>query len=180
MKVTELVIRKASVDDLQLLYSVCRQCYTENFSDHWQPGGLELYLDLVYGMEALRTDLNNHDIHYYLAFADNTPVGFLKVQANSNLPGQPPMEGLEIDKIYFLKSQQGKGYGKQLLNIALSLAGQLKKKIIWLAVIDTNKSSIEFYQKLGFKYHSSTQVPYLHFKEELRGMWRMVLGVAKD
>ncbi len=173
----ELSIRKADNNDLQLLYKICRQCYSENFADHWNPGGLEFYLDKVYGIEPIKSDLSNTYINYFIVFAKDEPIGFMKLHLNSNLPDRLSQEGLEIEKIYFLRKYQGKGLGKKLISKAFDLAQQLQKKIVWLAVLDTNESSIQFYTKLGFVQHSKTSVDLPYFKEELKGMWRMMKSV---
>jgi len=170
-------IRKADSNELELLYATCRQCYSENFADQWESGGLEYYLDLVYGLEPIRSDLSNPNINYFLAIINDEPIGFLKLHLNSNLPNHPLDEGMEIEKIYFLRKHKGKGFGKQLIKVALDMANQLDKKIIWLTALDSNISSIAFYQKLGFKYHSPTRVDFPYFKDELRGMWRMLLDL---
>jgi len=178
MQVTDTIsIRRAGNSDLQLLYTTCRQCYAENFADQWEPGGLEYYLDLVYGLEPIRSDLSNPYINYFVAFMKEEPIGFMKVHVNSNLPNHRLDEGVEIEKIYFLRKHKGKGFGKQLIKVALDMANQLDRKIIWLTALESNISSIAFYQKLGFRYHSPTRVDFPYFKDELRGMWRMSLDL---
>lgn len=46
---------------------------------------------------------------------------------------------------------------------------------IFLCVIDTNTAAMAFYEKLGFQYHSKTRLETPSFKEQLRGMHRMIL-----
>ncbi len=48
---------------------------------------------------------------------------------------------------------------------------------MYLCVIDTNRNAIAFYEKLGFVYHSKTRLEEPFFKEELKGMDRMVLNL---
>ena len=40
--------------------------------------------------------------------------------------------------------------------------------------------SENFYEKIGFKFHSQTQLDYPKFKEELKGMQRMYLELQID
>jgi diamine N-acetyltransferase len=48
-------------------------------------------------------------------------------------------------------------------------------KTLFLCVIDTNTNAIAFYKKLGFTRHGTTRLDLSYFKEELKGMYRMVL-----
>jgi ribosomal protein S18 acetylase RimI-like enzyme len=59
-------------------------------------------------------------------------------------------ESLEIERIYIKNKFQNYGLGKYLLNIALAIAMERNKKIIWLGVWEKNENAIAFYKKMGF------------------------------
>jgi diamine N-acetyltransferase len=168
-------IRKANTSDLDLLYEVSRMSYTENFSHHWNEGGLAWYLESVYAKDLFKADLENASICYYIAFWQDVPAGFMKLIMDSNLPDYTPTRSMEIEKIYVRPRFHGKGLGKELLTIALKRAQENERRLIWLDVIDTNHSAIEFYKKAGFSFFNKTTLDFPYFKKELRGMWRMVL-----
>ena len=170
-------IHKARSTDLDLLLTICRQAYSENFAHHWLEGGLLWYLNKVYSREGIRADLANPDIQYYVAFIEGEPTGFMKLNLGSNLPGSAKENGMEVEKIYSRPIHQGKGIGKGLMKIAIGLTKDLNKKYIWLGVIDTNTDEIEFYKKLGFEFHDKSRLDVPYFKEELKGMWRMKLDL---
>jgi diamine N-acetyltransferase len=165
-------------EHLRLLHAICIDSYSQNFAHHWEEGGLENYLDDVFGAQKLRTELLNKSILYYVAFMEEQPVAFMKLNLASNLPGLNTDEGLELDKVYILPAFKGKGIGKILLDKAFETAKINKKKVFWLCVIDTNKEAISFYEKTGFKLHSRTRIDYPKFKEELKGMWRMFFELS--
>jgi ribosomal protein S18 acetylase RimI-like enzyme len=170
-----LTVKRATAGDAELLFTVCRQSYAENFASHWNEGGLDWYLDQVYGLDVIQSDLKNPVINYFVPYIIGEPVGFIKLHLKSVLPGYPATSAMEIEKIYFRPAFQGEGIGKSLITLSINLARQLRKEIIWLGVIDTNESAIAFYQKMGFRLHDKTRLDIPYFKEELRGMWRMVL-----
>jgi ribosomal protein S18 acetylase RimI-like enzyme len=170
-----IILRKAGSTDLALLYELCRISYAENYADHWNEGGLDWYLDKVYGWEGLKRDLVNPNINYFIAFVNDEPAGFIKIQLNSNLPGYPSTNSMEVEKIYFRRQFKGKGIGKKLMALAIQEAKNGDKEIIWLGVIDTNINAIEFYKKAGFEIYDQTRLDLPYFKEELKGMWRMKL-----
>jgi ribosomal protein S18 acetylase RimI-like enzyme len=168
-------IRKADINDATLLFSLCRQSYIESFADHWNEGGLAWYLDKVYGLDVLERDLRNTRIGYFIAYHDNTPAGFMKVKRNSLLTDKIEGKHLEIEKLYFLTMYQRKGLGRELISTARQFAQEHGIDLIWLGVIDTNDRAISFYERNGFRFFDKVRLNIPYFKDELRGMWRMVL-----
>jgi diamine N-acetyltransferase len=166
-------IQQLKLSDLTTLHKICCEAYCQNFADHWEDGGLEYYINKVFGIETLKSELSDKNIQYYAAFINKEPVAFMKINLFSNLPDLDKEKGLELDKVYILPQFKGMKIGKRLLDIAFDIAKREKKEIFWLSVIDTNKEAISFYEKVGFQFHSKTRLEYPKFKEELKGMWRM-------
>lgn len=171
---SRISVRKADARDAELLFSVCRQSYIESFADHWNDGGLTWYLDKVYGLDVLERDLTDDNVNYFIAYYDNAPAGFMKVKLNSRLTDKIGGKHLEIEKLYFLTKYQRKGLGRELISTARMLAKDLNLDVIWLGVIDTNTSAISFYERNGFNFFDKTRLEIPYFKDELRGMWRMM------
>ena len=167
------------VSDLTTLHKVCCDTYSQNFYLHWDEGGLDNYIDEVFGVDTLKIELSDKYIQYYVAFINQEPVAFMKINLFSNLPNLDMEKGIELDKIYILPHLKGMKIGKRLLDLAFDIANNHKKEIFWLSVIDTNREAISFYEKAGFKFHSKTQLDYPKFKEELKGMWRMYFELPR-
>ena len=170
-------MRRAEEKDAQLLYSVCRQSYVQSFADHWVEGGLAWYLDKVYGMDVLQSDLKSADISYFICYYEGEPAGFIKVKLNSTLSTKISGKHLEIEKLYFLEKYKRRGLGKRMIDSVRQLAKDLGINVVWLAVIDSNTSAITFYENIGFKFFDKTKLEIPYFKDELRGMWRMLLEI---
>lgn len=175
-----ITIRLMGPEDLDTLHLICREAYSRNFQHHWNEGGLEGYLEKVFGRAILAAELSDPHIRYYVAFQEGTPVAFIKINLNSNLPGAPAEEGVELDKVYILPGCQGLKIGASLVDLVFREARAMDKVVCWLAVLDTNKPAIAFYERYGFRFHSTTRVGYPGFREELRGMWRMRVEIKKD
>ena len=185
-------IRLMQSKDLAILYSISRDAYRLNFGHHWEEGGLEEYMEKVYGWDILAAELGEPAIQYYVAFVSpalagtggqsaagaERPVAFMKLNLRSNLPGMAPEKGMELDKLYILPDHKGLGIGRRFMELAFRVAEELGKEIFWLAVIDTNVEAMAFYEKAGFRRHSTMRVGYPKFREELKGMWRMVYGIT--
>src|ERR1019366_3087236 len=108
-------IRQMKSSDLTTLHDICCEAYSQNFYHHWEEGGLENYINKVFGIELLK-------IQYYVAFLNNEPVAFMKLNLFSNLPGLDLNKGLELDKIYILPKFKGLKIGKKLLELAFTVA----------------------------------------------------------
>src|SRR6187402_3035281 len=123
-------VRQANQEDIQLLYSLCRQSYIQSFADHWVEGGLAWYLDKVYGMDVLYSDLKNADINYFISYYEGVPAGFMKVKLNSPLSTQIGGNHLEIEKLYFLENYKRKGLGKRMIDNVKQVAADLGISVI--------------------------------------------------
>src|SRR5450432_729930 len=159
----DIEIQKMKLPDLMILHKVCCEIYSQNFYKHWDEGGLEQYLNAVFGPGTLEIELRDKNIQYHMAFIKQEPVAFMKLNLFSNLPGFDMKKGIELDKIYILQQFKGMKIGKRLLDVAFDIANNNRKDIFWLSVIDTNREAISFYEKAGFKFHSKTQLDYPKF-----------------
>jgi GNAT superfamily N-acetyltransferase len=114
-------IRLLSSEDLPMLYRISRDAYHFNFGHHWEEGGLEVYMDKVFGWELLAAELREPDIHYYVAFVKGVPVAFMKLNLHSSLPGLDPEKGIELDKLYILPDYKGFGIGRRFVELLFAL-----------------------------------------------------------
>jgi len=171
-------LKKATFNDIQALQEICTAAYANNFYHHWNENGLEWYLEREFGEERVKADLADRNQAYYFIVADENPVGFLKVRYNAKFDGLQNMAA-ELEKIYLLPEFKGKGLGKAALG---KIMESIKKKgvlTLFLCVIDTNTNAIAFYKKVGFIVHSTTRLNLPYFKEELKGMYCMMLEINK-
>lgn len=173
-----MILKKASIENVEELSRICVEAYSQSFHTHWEAGGLDWYLEKEFSHDRLRADLSDEEIEYFFIQSEDKAVGFIKTQENS-LPNFPKEEGRELVKMYVLPETKGKGYGKAALQEIINRTRDDGKKILFLCVIDTNKSAIAFYEKLGFRYHSSMRLDLPYFKDELRGMNRMYRELEK-
>jgi ribosomal protein S18 acetylase RimI-like enzyme len=174
-----ITIRLMEPADLDTLRSICLKAYSQNFGHHWTEGGLADYLEKVFAASILAAELADPNIRFYVAFRSTKAVAFMKLNLHSNLPGNPPEKGIELDKLYILPASKGQKIGARMMDLAFRLAEMTAKDDFWLTVIDTNTPAIAFYEKYGFRFHSITRVPYHKFRDELKGMWRMHTAIKK-
>jgi ribosomal protein S18 acetylase RimI-like enzyme len=166
-------LKKATITDIIDLKKICVDAYSLNFYDHWNAGGLKWYLNKEFSTERLTLGLTDKNTEYYYIEHKLKAVGFIKIRNNSSTT-LPVENNMEVEKIYILPDYKGMGIGKISLNEIIKRTKERGCKNLFLCVIDSNENAISFYKKLGFQIHSTTSLDIPYFKEELKGMYRMV------
>jgi GNAT superfamily N-acetyltransferase len=75
---------------------------------------------------------------------------------------------LEIKNLAVKEKMQGKGYGKQLVNHAISFGKQLDYKTLLVGTGNSSVENLAFYQKAGFRFKSVIRDFFiLNYKEPI-------------
>ena len=172
-----MVLKKALLLDIAELKKICTDAYARNFYHHWNENGLEWYLEREFGDERLKADLANRQVVYYFITNHEKPAGFIKIRYNAMLD-EIEKDAVELEKIYILPEFKRKGMGKVAVSEIIKSLKKQGIKTLFLSVIDTNANAIAFYKKLDFTWHSNIRFDLPYFKEELKGMHRMILHIS--
>lgn len=147
---SSIIINKASAGDLETVQSLGIQTFSETFVEDNTKEAMKKYLEESFNTEKIKSELNNPDSFFYIAWEEDNPVGYLKVNTGN---AQTELQGdmsLEIERIYVKKSHYGKKVGQLLYDQALETARQLSKSYVWLGVWEENLRALQFYRKNGF------------------------------
>lgn len=149
---TVITIREATIEDLQTLQDIGIETYKEHFSDIWTAAGIQNFLSEDFSVCKLEKSIKSPTNHCWLLALNekDEAVGFSKVNWSKPIPMSDQI-GAELQKIYFLKSQAGKGYGNQLLQFIQDAAKTRNEGFLWLDVLKTNSNAQRFYERFGFK-----------------------------
>ncbi|RKS98200.1 GNAT family N-acetyltransferase [Chryseobacterium defluvii] len=147
---TPIIINQATLEDLETIQNIGRQTFTETFAASNSEEEMEKYLTESFNTEQVRSELTNPDSLFYIAWEEDDPVGYLKVNSGSAQTELQDETSLEIERIYVKSSHHGKKVGQLLYQQALETAQALKKIYIWLGVWEENLRAIQFYKKNGF------------------------------
>lgn len=173
-----MILQPVNADQIKPLQAICNLAYAQSFADHWEQNGLELYLEDQFGTKRLIQDLADPLIAYYLIKYEEKIAGFIKIKLEAALDGFETTKTAELEKFYILQEYKGLGIGKTALRMLMQFLAGLQKMQLFLCVIDTNHTAIAFYQKMGFKFHSKTELDARYFKKELKGMHRMIVNLS--
>jgi ribosomal protein S18 acetylase RimI-like enzyme len=162
-------IRKISSDEVLLLSATALKSYCDHYLHLWYDQG-EWYKRRCFSIEVLEKELADPNNQFYIAYDGDEPAGFLKLGIDAALETAPAKNGLELERIYLTKASSGKGIGRQLMELSLTIANQYNKEIIWLKAMDSSVGPIAFYRHLGFEICGVCRLSFEQMKEEYRGM----------
>lgn len=145
-----MTIKKCRLEDLRELRKISVETFTETFKVQNSPEHLNAYLERAYNLDQLEQELTNRFSQFFFVYITQEVAGYLKVNIDEAQSEAMGADSLEVERIYVKKKFQKHGVGKQLLNKALEIALEQKKKKIWLGVWEENENAIAFYQKKGF------------------------------
>jgi ribosomal protein S18 acetylase RimI-like enzyme len=147
---TSITIKKAFLEDLETLQNVGRETFYETFAQYNSEDEMQKYLDKSFASEKLTKELNTIDSHFFIAWENENPIGYLKVNSGKAQTELQNETSLEIERIYVKSEYHGKKVGQILYDKALEIAVQEKKKYLWLGVWEENIRAVNFYKKNGF------------------------------
>lgn len=166
-------IRPCTIADLHTLQDIAINSYGDHYLYLWHDGGM-WYLDRCFSEVALKKELEDSNAAFFLIYAEEELVGFLKLNIDKETEGYTAQEALELERIYLLKHASGKGIGKAVVNFTKQYAKGRCKKVIWLKAMDSSKS-VNFYEQNGFEKCGTYTLGFETMKEEYRGMFVMKL-----
>jgi ribosomal protein S18 acetylase RimI-like enzyme len=145
------IINKVTLSDLEALQFICKKTFIQTFADLNTPENIENYLQENFSESQLISEINNPNSHFYLAFSETEPAGYLKINFKDAQTEKTDDTSLEIQRIYVSQAFHGKKMGQLLLDKVIAIAKEKAVDYIWLGVWEENHRAIQFYTKNGFE-----------------------------
>jgi diamine N-acetyltransferase len=146
-------IRPAHIGDIEQLSSLAARTFKDAFASDNAADDIQSYIRESFSAEQLRTELENPDNRFLLAFVAEAdpPVGYAKLRTgtiDASVKGPNPVE---LHRIYVDRSAIGGGVGAALLKASLDAARRGGYRTLWLGVWERNVHAISFYKRWGFE-----------------------------
>jgi len=146
-----LTVREPGAADCAVLSRLSEATYRSHFASIWSPAQAEAYIAAEYGAAALAESLARPDLSLWLiAERDREPIGFAKLNWERPLPVDATRSGTELQKIYLLAAETGKGHGGVMLGAVIDRAQRAGNGLLWLDVLKSNAGARAFYERHGF------------------------------
>ena len=112
----KIEIRKATASDASIISFLGRKTFYDSFFENFESKTeLETYLNQTFSFEKIKSSLQKSNNIFWLAFADEIPVGYAKVKINSRLDDLDTNGVSQLQKIYVRQDYLDKKIGLQLL-----------------------------------------------------------------
>ena len=147
---SEIVINKIGNEQIDQLQQIGSQTFSETFAESNSAENMAKYLEEAYSYEKLSAELNDPNSLFYFAMMGQDVIGYLKLNFGASQTELKDNDALEIERIYVLKSFQGKRVGQLLFDKAIQIAKEQNAEFVWLGVWEENKKAIQFYTRNGF------------------------------
>jgi ribosomal protein S18 acetylase RimI-like enzyme len=145
-----IIIRKATISDLEIIREISKQTFIETFADVNTPENMENYVRENFNSVQVASEINNPESDFYLATLDKETIGYLKLNFGNAQTEIFNKQAIEIHRIYVLKAFLGKKIGQILLDEAIKIAHISGVDYLWLGVWEENQRALQFYSKNGF------------------------------
>ena len=132
-----------------LLAEIGGSTFYETFRADNTEEDMQAYIAKTYNLKQVIANLNEPNIHYYVAYGLNQNLGYIKLIENIKAEG---LSGkvMELEKIYVRKEAHGSLVASVLMQQAIDLAKEKGNDYLFLGVWQENERALAFYKKFGF------------------------------
>ena len=147
-----ITIKQASLNDIEIIALLGRFTYSESHG-HFINNKEDLfkYNNEAFSIEKTKTELQNSNNIYWIAYVDKLPVGYAKLVLNTDNIQVPSKNQCRLERIYVLQEFLGKKVGYELYNTVFKNAKELGFEQLWLTTYIKSDIAIQFYKKLDFE-----------------------------
>ena len=143
-------LKQCTISDFDVLRELSIRTYYETFAHLNTPEDMAAYLEDAFNVEKLGKELHDPNSTFYFLYFNEQIAGYLKLNEAPSQTDINDVDALEIERIYVEREFQGEGLGRYLMEQAIAIASERKKKFAWLGVWEKNEKAIRFYKKNGF------------------------------
>lgn len=145
-------ITKANEADTEVLALLGRLTWAESHGQYiHDKNDIPKYLHENFSIAKTNQNIKNPNIHYYICYVDELPVGYVKLVANAKQEHVDSKNIIQLERIFIFKDFIPLKIGQQLLNHVEEHAKELGFDTMWLSVYIKNNRAIRFYEKNNFK-----------------------------
>lgn len=138
-----MIIRKITSSEAGIIHDLAHEIWPSTFSEILSKDQISYMLNWMYNEETLQQQMEEGH-QFFVAEENGLAIGFLGVQSR-----YPDEHSTKIHKLYVLPEIQGRGIGKELINVAVNVAKENGSDRLVLNVNRFNKA-VSFYQRIGF------------------------------
>ena len=150
---SEINIRRATVEDAAMLTDLSYQTFWDAFHDHPKnaPDDLADYMRKAFNSGQIESELADANSIFLVAEIAGEPAGYARLIVGVTEPEITAENPIELNRLYSKQEFLGQGVGASLMEECLALAKHLNCDQMWLGVWEYNPRAQRFYGKYGFR-----------------------------
>ena len=148
----QIKIRKAKLQDAEMLAELCWKTFWDAFHEHPEnaPEDMADYMEKAFNEKTLRAELKEENSIFLVAEIENEPAGYAKITLGAIEDGITAGNPIELNRLYSHQKFLGKGVGARLMDECFRIAKENDCDVMWLGVWEFNPRAQAFYRKYGF------------------------------
>lgn len=149
-----MFIFTASENDIPVIVGIAERTWWPTYRQILSTDQIEYMLQTIYSVAALRDAMREQAQIFLLLDDGNGPQGFAAYGKHPHVSG-----ACKLHKLYVLPHNQGKGYGRMLID---EVKSRLLKADVHTLELNVNRHNpaIDFYEKVGFKRLREEDIPF--------------------
>jgi ribosomal protein S18 acetylase RimI-like enzyme len=153
------VIRRANINDAEVLAELGASTFVETFGHLYKPGDLRHFLEESHTAAAYARTLANPGYALWIAERDGHAIGYAQA-GPCGLPHEEvrPGDG-ELKRLYLRQSEQNGGVGRALMDAAMAWLERDGPRQLWISVWSENTGAQRIYARHGFEYAGENEFP---------------------
>jgi GNAT superfamily N-acetyltransferase len=151
MQNSTLNIRRARIEDANLLAELGAQTFAETFTEDNAPEDMAAYLAASFNIEQLTAELTDPLSTFFIAEIDGDAAGYAKIHSGEALDGVGGQKPIELVRLYVSRKWLGRGVGQALMQRCIDEARETGFLTIWLGVWERNSRALAFYRRWDFR-----------------------------
>ena len=170
----EVALKPIHLEDQRVLLKLIRKIYLPVYRHLWTDNGA-FYFEKNYSITNLEKELAEIGSVYYFIRYKTTIIGILRIQFGKECIDFPGEAATKLHRIYLDPKVHGLGIGQLLLDWTIEQSKVHLSSVLWLEAMDTQKQSLQFYQKNNFQISGSFKLEVPNIIEKWQGMHTMYL-----
>ena len=144
----KLQFKVACSSDAVVLSRLGRKTFVDTYGEDNTAANMAKYLKSSFSKKSITEQLEDQRNFFLMVKIDGKAVGYAKLRENNQPFHNKKVNAVELERIYVLKTHQGNGIGKTLLDKCMAFARLRNYPVMWLGVWEKNHKALKFYERL--------------------------------
>ncbi len=146
-----VLIRAVESSEANVLAELALRTFWQSHGHSATEADINKYTSHAFSTVQISHELSGSENIFHFLTLKGRPIGYSKMNFNTNIEVRPASTLSKLERIYLLKEYHGMGKGRILMDHAIELSKQNAQEGMWLYTWIKNEQAVKFYQNYGFE-----------------------------